>query len=857
MPNLKRAAIMIAASSMASLTVLGLLLTFSHVHVVGVDRAESPVLLVGQTAFEDGPLVPTTITVQLMGGAGRVEMIDLPTDVLAAAATDEFVISPNQATLQSGTLGAQIEVVRALPSITLIVTATAPDTTFLITANSIQESIHLSATGDLEHVGIRNARYEVQSKRLGIGGAAIAFDGPVNEIEVVQVGPLPVDHEIITNADSAIAGIVVTKFAIVQAVSRALWSFVPQALITLATIAVSLAVGSLLSSALGTRLSRPLDALEATTSGFAAGLLTLGALNYFVSTQRAMIIGGVCLLASHVVMAVRKARSGHSSPSGLALPRPHLSQAIVFATITTVVMAPLVFSGGFAMGYLQTDVYDTVRLTQVYWLDSGLGASLDFGNGFRLLDYTARAALAGWRSDPGEAVAILRLLLTFLLLSWSWRLCKTLGSGAAIASLVCALVVLNGPLTALFAEGYMTRTFFIQWMTLGMLMAATHLASDSVDRWGLVAAGIVLAVSTAVVPPFSIAVAAVALGVIAQRRAGTSIRATTRALTPFLGAWLIGSVPNLIWLKNVADADRYIPTLNAIGRFTVVPFNAEPTFAATLVGLVPFHSNTQHWLPEAQTSLSPPFVANGQNALVGTSWTTAIFWVSALALTSTTIAAFRRGDRAQRAVAMLLASTIAAVVVGYLVLRRTSFEDQTYFVLMYPWSLAPAALAAAGLLLAQRARHSTKAVNLATLALIVLVTINLASSAQDANRWFEAPRGETAQRSQLDVIAELQAFVTYLDDTDAPSRHSLVQVPSTLQGTDDDRVLANHIDVALQGRGSTCVGCTYDSPVGQLSFAPEVQPEAVNVIIGVGTCDGAVIYLASRFQLCDTRIAPG
>ena len=829
-----------------------LLVSFTPVHAVGFQVKDQPPILLDAVPGPTGPPQSMTIRVELTADGSVIftgpRNIPAAT-LLAGASSDGFDVSAaDPSRLSANESGSWIVMSGSYSSVGLrfvtgpqagevaISVNDGPVTTLLLESEIVTERA----------VAINASSYDVAATRFMWQQQRIRFASPVSGVELATLGQLAVDHSVLVDDSGQQIGVVIERGAVVRALLGAISRFLP-----LLAFAVAILVGSAIIGRGAERIlirwaDAPIDWLTATILGLSVALLAVGTLNYVLSVRQASLLLSPMLLAS--IHPARRAFQRRRT----SWPQPTRLMALGMA-LTAVIAYPLILSGGFSVGFLQTDVVDTFRLTQVFWNNSAFDANLDFGNGFRLLDQSARALVAGWSATPNAAVVIYRLVFLALLIPVSWRLSTSAGVQGWRRDAVVSLTVASGAIVSLFAEGYMSRTFFAWFLLLGAGVLGRAVTAPSVNRLELACGGLVLAVAAAVVPPFMMLLPVVGLMLVVRSgwpRSG--LQPVTKLLSPFVVAWSVGALPNFIWLRNAGEAQRYIEALNAIGRDIVVPFYAEPTFPAALIGLVPFHSNRQHWMGEASVGVAPGLARSFSDWFLGTNVALGFLALVGVAAVWTAVAQVRRAKQPdERALAVLWIGSVGAIIGGGLLLWVLFWSSQSYFVLMWFWTLAPLGVAALALGFARGAVTTKMAGRTFSVVLGLLLVTNLSASLLETSRWFESPRGSTADRTHLDIVHEVEAFTQYLvSDTGSIGPHMVAGPPSDLTGTDDDRVLGNLLDILLVADGSACIDCAYDPDVKFLHLAPVPRNEVVSVIVGGGECETEEMYRAARFVMC-------
>lgn len=695
-------------------------------------------------------------------------------------------------------------------------------------------------------------RRVTMSQRFAWRGQTLTFAQAVDRIETATLGSLPLEHRPSFSSDGRLIGVDVSRVAVLKALVGTAWRALPLLLVAGLLSGLALGFGTALEVALTRARVLTWARPERFAAGLAVGLSIVGALNYYAPV--ALIIPVVVVMgASGLLLEARRGR----------LPHWHLDAdgAAVTGIVLGIVALPFVITDRWAIGFLQTDVYDTFNLTQLFWDRSALDAGTLFGNGFRLLDYSAHAAVAGWSARPSDAVVVLRLVSIVLMVPILWTLATRLCRQRFLRWVVTLGIGLNAALLSLYAEGYMTRHFFATWMIVGfaLLMVALHDRRPGWGAWGPAAAS--FAVAAAVVPPYFVPVLAAPLALLfirlLSRRSFRQVWMTYRMQAFGAASILIAAAtPNLLWLREVGDAQPYVAQLNALVRSVVVPFYDSVRFPATLLGVLPFHANDGHTLGMPTGVVAPGPLLALERVLDQPVAIIVVITLIVMAVTSSLFAVVGRSRRVHGSIPLDAAwtSALAVVVLGFAALRVTQWNEQTYFVTMWAWTLAPVGVLLMAVGMASALHHSSWVLRFpAVIGLVLLMLVNLASSALEGSRWLEDPRGSAFPGWHFYLVADLQPFSRALKDGNVrlDGGYELVVPASALTGTDDDRVLANVLVGLLAAAHHNCLNCRRAADTyGIVAGDTEMDPGVRTLVIGGRNCPSEVAYQGERFVIC-------
>ena len=710
---------------------------------------------------------------------------------------------------------------------------------------------------------VASARFQFQAHQ---------FELPPDSRRIeVWYGLIPVD----VTVDRSPAGDVVhvSRAAVLRAIGREAVDLLPLLLLAVVVAVLSLVIGWAVLGLLG---GPGTAGFASPTVRFIVGLATpvtlLGMLHYVVSVRIALLAVAVLAVA---LLAVALPRSRHwprHAASRAGIGTPAVTVAVISVMFTVV---PALLTRRMNLGHLNTDIYDYFHLTRLFWKESVLGAGTDWGDGLRVVDSSWRSALEGVTGlTAGEVTLALRFLLSAAVPLGVAEAAGALGAGRWRRALAAALAAACSPLLALFVEGYLSRELFAALSILLLAAAVIMLArstraeatadTDRDDRgWG--ALGIAAALPAAIVPPYSTVVVAIAgslflRGVAARtergwRRFGLAL-SRTRAMWWFIGGLAAVGLVNMVWVRNTAVAQSYAEGVNPIGLNLIVPFYDTGRYPGAILGLVPFHANREAFLGPTLGSWVPAPVREWNDAvdrLFGSYWPAVVGFIVLFAV-AVALARVNWPDARKRSVLVLLGATAAVTVVGFAV-SLTRWDSQSFFILMWGWTLAPILLVSLGLLaLLPTARRRLGAIAIAVI--VVVVAGNSMASIVEASRWLDHPYGNWSGSSHFDLTPDV---ATIRDRAEALARghrrFRFTLPPSDIAGTDDDRVAINQIELILVNEGLRCEDCVEDRRNGAVWYTrrgPSTRPD-LTVVIGSNRCAGGTerrVYTGRQLAVC-------
>ncbi len=564
----------------------------------------------------------------------------------------------------------------------------------------------------------------------------------------------------------------------------------------------------------------------------------LGLVNYVVPVRWAvlpLLVAGTAL----ALAGTRRAR-----PSRLVAPAP------VAAGVLAVAAGAGLFalSGGQGIGLLQTDVYEYQRLTQLFWSEGALPSGSDFGSGLRLLDTSARSLFYGVANlSPPESTLAVHLVSMALaaaglaaLIGWFRRPAPAVVGGLAGA--------FGGVAVAGFVEGYLSRSFLTWFLIAGWSVATLGLVDTEHRRSRLLAAGAGLGVAAAIVPMYLVPVLAFGLVLLG---AGPSLRDRLRPVWPLAVPMMVLGIPNLYWLRRVDVSARYAEGVSEVGRTFVLPFYDEPTIVTAMAGLEPIHANPASFLGVQSRSWLPQLSADyfsflGDHA----AWLAVVVVLVAVA-----VVAWRAGSAELAPVVRVIRYTWAFMLGGLAVILPF-WSTQSYFILMYGWTLAPLLYAT---VVVRTFAAPVPARRMLVALGSLLIAVNVVSAAAEAGRWYESPVSPLDTRWRYDVGPTLADFTVWASDAEPGTYRIEVQRSDVLQ-TDDGRAIANQVDQILTDLGFSCDGCQYAPETNALLFdmrfatvgVASAETSRYAVVLGGRTCAGRTAFTAPYLIVCES-----
>ncbi|MGI9029542.1 MAG: hypothetical protein ACR2HP_06090 [Ilumatobacteraceae bacterium] len=829
----------VALAPAALVTVLMCLL--APVRITGVDIGVDPAIVSTDRALT-GALSPAQLSFTITADTIAPVTLLLPTQLRAAISgglegvrVDDWYGSADGLAITSAGAGATFEVTGrfALLELRFRQHPGAGAVTISL-ADRIQETLSLDGPDGIAGRRLESPDRLVEREELFLGRTISLESGtPLQDVSAT-VGLLDVDLSSSVPPSVSTGTFTATPLAVVRSLLQGYMRMAGIVAVSIALFGAAYLTGCAVARPNWTSAVRH-EVLPRPLVGAALAMLTVGALNYAVPVSLAGF-ATVPLLALGAYRLTRALLRRDWSPV-----RRSTRIGSVAPMAAGIVMAFIV--GGFALtdrwslGFLQTDVFDTFNLTTLFWDQSALGAGTDFGNGFRLLDYSTRALVWGPALDrASDAIVILRILFTLLTLWMAFRVASRLRATSLGQAAVALAALGSSALTSLWFQGYMSREFFVTWMILGVLAAVDTLSRKATDGHNWAELGLVCWISLVIVPPYFILIVGLVVGAVVQARGAARSRFRRPALG--LAASLCLAVPNLLWLRNASDAERYIPALNALTSNIVIPFIGSATFPSAMLGLIPFHLNSEHHFGRATYELGPFSVAG--DVFGGAGPLIVLMVVIGVSLIMSCLI----GWRTSRGVTSCLVAVIVAYLVGLVLLRVMIWTEQLYFSAMFVWTLAPVALVATVVLMVMaisRARARSVAARIIGSTLVVLLSVNLMSSVQEYALWREGEAGPHADRWHADQAGPLIQFDSAVAGRQLGLRSNGYTVGasfSQLTASDDDRILLNGVVNILESRGYRCEDCVRDPDVHFAKAHPARVANRHHVDVGGAPCIG-------------------
>ena len=626
-------------------------------------------------------------------------------------------------------------------------------------------------------------------------------------------GPIDVSDELTRNGTQVHLG---ASKPIKEALIN-LVHFLPIAFSIAALLTISFVFGRALLLLFGSGIR---DTSIATALGVSTLGSSLGGLNYLLPAKNAVVLLMIlCLL----VLATVLKRFGVQN--FLRVEHGGLDR-VTLAVFGLLFVFPSISTRSLNVGFLQTDTYDYFHLGHLFWTKSIPNAGTDWGWGLRTLDSTFRSTIEHVFSlAPWESAVSLRITLALLALAVLSSALRATGATRARSRVVLMLFCALSPLHGLWFEGYLSRENFAYFLTIGLCVAVLFCSSSRnvtvIGKTDLLILGLVLSPAVGIVPPFMVLVPTLLLVSIFSRNE-SSLRSSFVQIAYFLLGLVPLSLVNLWWMFGSEVSSDYAKAVEGIGRNIIVPFYSTSVFPAALLGLIPFHLNDSSLFGGKLASWVPPQIqsAHDLSELLSNSWT--VVCIAILCLTWI----FLKVNRTELVLTSRLLTTYILVTVIATVCLLSFWETQSFFFLMWCWTLGPSLLLALSLLPAPKGR------SLATVSMIAfasLAAVNLLSVTTTTTRWLDSPYSESAKRTHFDLSSDI---LSLSDVIDASTYSASIQVPaSELTGTDDDRVAVNFIDLVLSQKGIVCDNCVYDARNGSVLYTTTVVPESELVLV--------------------------
>lgn len=721
------------------------------------------------------------------------------------------------------------------------------------TPSTVRVSVNGRSTDDVVVVGVdpvpvrvdsgvqvltETRRFAWRSSQIGAGPEVTAWLGPV---------PLQV-----TEGEDGAS--VVAATAPVRAVVDGIVATVPVVGVGFALVLGFLGFGWAL---LGRR-PEDTEPTMAVAVGAAVPALLLGTINYLVSA-RVATVAVVAVMAAMIGWRLRRPRSGGDQfdrrvtlADGRALVR-RASFVTPMLLAVGFVAVPAALTHHTNLGMLQTDIFDYLGVQETYWSSGIVASDLDWGDGLRSIDSSVRSATIGWTPlSPMEGFTAVRFVTIAVALITVGGAARALGARRPAVALIQLGVLSVASVTSLWVEGYLSREMFI-WIAVPTLAVPMTVLGQRHEERGRtwLALGAVFAWPAALVPPFMVSLLVPAIGLVATARSDGFEVARRRGVlfsVGFLGLLL----PNSRWVINVEKANEYANSVENIGKTFVVPFHAEAEFPAAALGLTGFHTNPLSWQgPKVLDGFDgPPMSVLGAANSIASSWTAVVLAMVALGLVGVAMWVQADADTRPRVIGLLATSSVVAIAVP--ILLDTSWESQSFFVLMWIWTMS--ALVLIPLVIGAAVLRGRSGLLLAA-PLVVLMLFNVGSSLFEMTMWFSHPQADGTTYHHYDVAADVLAIQDLLDRGEVAASDFRVDRPiSVTSRDDDDRVLFNHLVRELERGGARCLNCVRDPRNGSVANVdgPGGAQAARSLTLGANDCaEGEALYRGVLVALCE------
>jgi hypothetical protein len=656
--------------------------------------------------------------------------------------------------------------------------------------------------------------------------------GP-GDVVKASLGPVDLTSSVSANGDRAS----VLRNQVIGSFFGAIAAALPVLIALVILLLVAFLFGRSLTSLIG---FRGCEASVATIIGLSLIWSILGSLNYVVSGRTSVLILAVMIVAAVTGAPLR------NGIQVFEIPRRYYGPVSPIVLGFFLYVHPTLITKSTNVGFLQTDTYDYFHLQRLFWDQSIPSAGTDWGWGLRTLDSTARSVVENtFNVSPWGAATVLRLAFAILAVTAVYSATKSLGASRCFASAASSLATVLVPLHGLWMEGYLTRELFAHQTIMCLGVGVVFLQRENERRvnqqksWLLL--GVLMAPALALVPPYMILAPALLLTTLIWRPAGATIKKSWSLVGSFLASVVPLSIINLWWMLGSDVSNKYAQAVEGIGKNIVVPFYSSAQFPGALLGVTSFHLNEASLFGRSLEAWLPTMLVTVQSKIdeLADSWSfvllllLSLVWVIALSRPTS-------GGARGLLFSYLLISTICSI------LLLSVWESQSFFVLMWFWTLAPGLLISAFLLTANPGRAYERS---RSLIIFLFLLLNVMASFFASTRWLNSPYGETSARTHFDLAADV-LFVDGLRST-INSDFQVIMRRGELTGTDDDRVLVNFVDLVLSEDGKNCVNCVYDARNGSVASVTDIEPEVPHVLVigGLGCPDNYFLKNESRSLL--------
>lgn len=640
-----------------------------------------------------------------------------------------------------------------------------------------------------------------------------------NEVAKAHLGPVDLTSSVRESDGRAI----VPRSAVMGSLANSFVEFLPVVLALALLILFSFLLGRSLISLAGLRHS---EASVATMLGLSLLVAMIGSLNYLVSGRTAVLSVIVFSVGAITVAASRKGLRN------FAVPRRYEGPLLPVLVGFLLYVVPTMMTRSLNVGFLQTDIYDYFHLQEVFWRESIPSAGTDWGWGLRTLDSTTRSGIENvFHLSSWEAATVVRLAFAMFAVVAIHSAATCLGASRRSASILASLTVALVPLHGLWLEGYLTRELFAHQVLMSIGVGVTILHRQDEDgtrqRKRLFLLGVLMVPALSIVPPYLVLVPALLLTLMIRRPQG----APPRTNWPPIRSFLLGLVPlsmiNLWWMLGSDVSNRYAQAVEGIGKNIVVPFHSTARFPASLMGITSFHLNESSLFGRSLEGWVPGVLVDFHRRIdqIAGNWSVVLLLLLAV-IVAVALSPRASGPAAGFLIGYVLISTVCTV------LLLSVWKSQSFFLLMWFWTLAPGILVSAFLLIVRPGQR----LQIGRLCILVtFLLLNVVASVFASTRWLNGPYGETSYRTHFDLAADV-LFLEELEDS-ITTDFQVIMRDSELTGSDDDRVLFNFVDLVLTRDGRDCVNCVYDPRNGSVASLVAAEPtEQIVLIIGGRGC---------------------
>lgn len=549
------------------------------------------------------------------------------------------------------------------------------------------------------------------------------------------------------------------------------------------------------------------------TTGLAGFSILAASIAWVLPAKFAAIIAAILLLITALwalarfPLPARRHFNPHSRLPAL------VTAASAMAAVTG--FWPMVLSGGWFVGLLQTDVYEYGALAELFRDTSVNAAELPFGRGLRYADMIPAAALLALFGGPGIAIFQLVAMIATAGLGLNGAcLARRMGASAAMITLAGVVAAFSGSVLGLYVEGYLTRFVFTILAAHASFAAVLALDGPVQSSIGATARGwlpfvLIAAFAVAIVPYYAFFLPAAALALFwRERRQASRALALTVGL---VGATILVANVTLWFLAFPKVAFEYSAGADALARHTVFPFFNEPRFATMVLGL-----SAKHWDAGVAASLVREFSAGGWIAVHYARLLVVLHMHWQVLLLAAIAAAWGAGIRTigiakDSRVLFLLLFAAAGVAAAVSLAAR---DSHLYARLNLLWSLGalfsliwlPTVLAG----VPRPPRYGWTPRRLAHGACVgfagLWIVLNGGTRVADAVAYY-ADAHSSATEGHVRIVPDLQTVAMALNRRADEATLVIAGNYGAIRGTDTDRVLINAISSIYRSRQMKCDNC--------------------------------------------------